>query len=320
MDIMKDDHSQIRVVDSHTGGEPTRVVVSGGPDLGGGPVAERARVFRERYHDFRRAIANEPRGHDAMVGALLLEPYEPDCACGVIFFNNVDPLHMCIHGTIGLVVTLAYLGRIAPGRHRIETPVGVIEADFHGDGMVTVSNVPSWRMAANVAVEVPGWGMVRGDIAWGGNWFFLIDGQGPEVSRGRIEELSAFGVAVKRALAEVGITGEGGKEIDHVEVFGPPGDPGLADSRNFVLCPGNAYDRSPCGTGTSAKLACMRAAGKLRPGETWRQAGILDTVFEASFIDLGDGRILPSITGSAWITGESRYIFDPADPFRFGIR
>ncbi|HSP43182.1 MAG TPA: proline racemase family protein [Luteolibacter sp.] len=310
----------VRVIDSHTGGEPTRVVISGAPDLGGVGLAERARVFRDRHAAFRRAVANEPRGHDAMVGALLLEPHDPDCACGVIFFNNVDPLHMCIHGTIGLVVTLAHMGRIAPGHHWIETPVGVIGADFHGDGKVTVANVPSWRMAADVEVEVPGHGTVRGDITWGGNWFFLIDGQGPPVERGRIDDLTAFCRAVKRALAEAAITGEGGAEIDHIEVFAAPGDPLLADSRNFVLCPGNAYDRSPCGTGTSAKLACLHAAGKLRPGQTWRQAGILDTVFEGTYDDLDNGRILPRITGSAWITGESVYHFDPADPFRFGIR
>ena len=308
------------MVDSHTGGEPTRVVVSGTPDLGNGPVAERVKVFREQHDDFRRAIANEPRGHDAMVGALLLEAHEPDCACGVIFFNNVGPLHMCIHGTIGLVVTLAHLGRIYPGRHRrIETPVGVVEADYHGGSKVTVSNVPSWRHAADVAVDVPGYGVVRGDIAWGGNWFFLVDGQGPAVEFSRLEELTSFSRAVKRALADAGITGENGGEIDHVEVFGPPGDPALADSRNFVLCPGNAYDRSPCGTGTSAKLACLHAAGKLRAGETWRQAGILDSVFEGSFDVLGNGTILPHVTGSAWIIGESRYLFDPSDPFGFGI-
>jgi len=199
--------TSIKVIDSHTGGEPTRVVVSGAPDLGGGTIAERARVFREKHRDFRSSIANEPRGHDAMVGALLLEPHEPDCACGVIFFNNVDPLHMCIHGTIGLVVTLAHLGRIKPGRHRIETPLGVVEADWHGGSKVTVTNVPSWRMAADVPVDVPGWGTVRGDIAWGGNWFFLIAGQGPEVARANIEDLTAFARAVKQALAASNITG-----------------------------------------------------------------------------------------------------------------
>ncbi len=310
----------MRVIDSHTGGEPTRVVIAGAPDLGSGTVAERARRFRSDFDAIRRAVANEPRGHDAMVGALLLEPHAPDCDCGVVFFNNVDTLHMCIHGTIGLVATLAHLGRIREGNCRIETPVGIVTARRHADGRVSVANVPSWREAAAVAVEVPGWGTVRGDVAWGGNWFFLIDRQGPPVEFARVEELTAFTWAVRQALERTGITGRDGMEIDHIEVFGPPGDPARADSRNFVLCPGKAYDRSPCGTGTSAKLACLHAAGKLPPGATWRQAGILDSVFEGQVEELPGGKVLPHITGSAWITGESVYHFDPLDPFAFGIK
>jgi len=311
--------SPLRVIDSHTGGEPTRVVVSGLPDLGGGRVAAQAQRFRDEFDGLRRAVAKEPRGHEAMVGALLLESTEPGCECGVVFFNNVGTLPMCIHGTIGLAVTLAHLGRIGPGVHRIETPVGVVAAELHGGGRVSVANVPSWRHAAEVAVEVPGWGTVTGDVAWGGNWFFLLDGQGPRVEAGKIVELGAFARAVKEALEAQGIRGADGMEIDHVEVFGPPGDPRIADSRNFVLCPGNAYDRSPCGTGTSGKLACLHAAGKLGAGEIWRQEGILGSVFEGRIEDLGGGKVLPTITGSAWVTGESEYFFDPADPFACGI-
>ena len=309
----------MRVIDSHTGGEPTRVVVAGLPDLGQGPVAERARRFREDFDHLRRAVANEPRGHDAMVGALLLEAHAPDCECGVVFFNNVSTLHMCIHGTIGLVATLAHLGRIAAGECRIETPVGIVTARLHADGRVTVANVPSWREAAAVAVEVPGWGTVRGDIAWGGNWFYLIDRQGPPVEFAHVEELTAFTWSVRQQLERAGITGRDGMEIDHIEVFGPPGDPARADGRNFVICPGKAYDRSPCGTGTSAKLACLHAAGKLRPGETWRQAGILDSVFEGTVEELPDGKVIPRVTGSAWVIGEATYHFDPQDPFAYGI-
>ncbi len=309
----------LRVIDSHTGGEPTRVVVSGGPDLGAGPLAGKARRLREEHDWLRGSVCNEPRGHEAMVGALIVEPHEPGCRCGVIFFNNVSTLNMCIHGTIGLVATLAHMGAIRPGRHRIDTPVGVVAADLHEDGAVTVANVPSYRLAAGAAVEVPGWGAVRGDIAWGGNWFFLVEGQGPEVAFANIEALTSFTRAVRRALGASGITGADGMEIDHIETFGPPGDPARADSRNFVLCPGGAYDRSPCGTGTSAKLACLHAAGKLKPGATWRQAGILDTVFEGCIEELPGGKVLPRVTGRAWITGESVYHFDPADPFRHGI-
>jgi 4-hydroxyproline epimerase len=309
----------LHIIDSHTEGEPTRVVISGGPDLGDGPIAERARTLRDRHDWLRSAVCNEPRGYDAMVGALLCEPYEPDCCCGVIFFNNVSTIPMCIHGTLGLVVSLAHLGKITPGIHRIDTPVGVITAELRSDGSVEVVNVPSYRAAEAVDVEVPGWGTVTGDVAWGGNWFFLIDDQGPEVSFNNLDELTQFAWAVRQELEKAGITGDDGVEIDHIEVFGPPGNPVLADSRNFVLCPGKAYDRSPCGTGTSAKLACLHAAGKLKPGEAWRQAGILDTVFQASFDEMPDGRIIPRVSGRAWVNGQSIYHFNPADPFRHGI-
>jgi 4-hydroxyproline epimerase len=311
--------SSIRVVDSHTEGEPTRVVVEGVPDLGKGTMREKADRFASEHDWLRAAVCNEPRGHDAMVGALLCEPSEPDCCCGVIFFNNVGTLNMCIHGTIGVVVTLMHLGKISPGEHRIDTPVGVVVAKVNEDRSITVANVPSYRKATGVQVEVPDYGVVTGDIAWGGNWFFLIKNQGPAVNFSHLPKLLPFTLAVRAALREQGITGDRDMSIDHVECFGPPSDPTVADSRNFVLCPGNAYDRSPCGTGTSAKLACLHAAGKLVPGQVWRQAGILDTVFTGTVEELPGGKVLPSITARAWITGESTYHFDPADPFRYGI-
>jgi 4-hydroxyproline epimerase len=254
-----------------------------------------------------------------MVGALLCEASEPDCATGVIFFNNVGCLHGCVHGTIGVAVTLAHLGRIWPGVHRIETPVGVVEAQLHEHGRVTVTNVASFRHAQGVAVEVPEWGLVTGEVAWGGNWFFLIKEQGPPVVAENIEALTAFGWAVREALEREGVTGSDGGPIDHIEVFGPPGDGALADSRNFVLCPGKEYDRSPCGTGTSAKLACLYADGELEPGQVWRQASILDTVFEGSVEPLGDGRVIPRVTGRAWVSGDAELILNPEDPFRHGI-
>ena len=311
--------AQIQVIDSHTEGEPTRVVISGAPDLGGGPLAERALRLREEHDWLRSAVCNEPRGHEAMVGALLCEAYAPDCVCGVIFFNNVSTLNMCIHGTIGLVVTLAHMGKIQAGVHRIDTPVGVISAELRADGSVEVANVPSYRKAVGVAVEVAGWGLICGDIAWGGNWFFLIDAQGPAVEFSNLEALTQFTWAVRQALAAQGITGDGGMEIDHIEVFGPPTDSAISDSRNFVLCPGKAYDRSPCGTGTSAKLACLHADGKLQAGDVWRQAGILDTVFQGRIDVMPDGKITPRVAGRAWVNGESFYHFDPADPFLNGI-
>jgi 4-hydroxyproline epimerase len=308
---------RISVIDSHTAGEPTRLVVSGGPDLGRGPLQQRLERFRERYDGFRSAVVNEPRGSDVLVGALLCEPEDPASAAGVIFFNNVGYLGMCGHGTIGVMVSLAHLDRIGAGIHRIETPVGVITATLHDSGKVTVQNVPSYRSRKSVSVAVPHFGEVRGDIAWGGNWFFLIEEHSQPLTLVNVDRLTEFSWAVRNTLAEYGITGGDGAEVDHIELFGPPTN-GHADSRNFVLCPGKAYDRSPCGTGTSAKMACMVADGKLKPGQVWRQEGILGTVFEGS-VDLADDRIVPSITGSAYITAESTLVLDADDPFRMGI-
>jgi 4-hydroxyproline epimerase len=308
---------KIDVIDSHTAGEPTRLVIAGGPDLGSGPLQQRLERFRDNHDSFRSAVVNEPRGSDVLVGALLCEPEDPACTAGAIFFNNVGYLGMCGHGAIGLIASLAHMGRIGAGIHRIETPVGVVTATLHESGKVTVQNVPSYRARKNAAVTVPGYGEVRGDIAWGGNWFFLIDDHSLPLTLKHVEQLTDFTWAVRAALVANGITGDDGGEIDHIELFGPPSN-GDAHSRNFVLCPGKAYDRSPCGTGTSAKLACMAADGRLKTGEIWRQEGILGTVFEGSIEIAGDS-VLPSITGSAYITAEAALILDADDPFRLGI-
>jgi 4-hydroxyproline epimerase len=307
----------IHVIDSHTGGEPTRVVIAGGPLLGDGPLSERLDLFRGEYDHFRSAIVNEPRGSDAIVGALLCEPMDPSCSTGVIFFNNVDYLGMCGHGTIGLVVTLAHLGKMKPGLHRIETPVGVVEARLHESGEVTITNVPSYRLSAGLPVEVPEFGTVTGDVAWGGNWFFLTDNPPVPLLLENVEPLTRYTWAVRQALVAHGITGQGGAEIDHIELSGPPTLPG-AHSRNFVLCPGKSYDRSPCGTGTSAKLACLHAEGRLREGEVWVQESITGSLFEGS-ITLRDNVISPRIKGSAFVTAESSLILDERDPLRWGI-
>ena len=311
-------YQRVRVIDSHTGGEPTRVVLSGGPDLGDGPLAERLQRFRDEHDTFRSAVVNEPRGSDVMVGALLCEPMDPTCAAGVIFFNNVGYLGMCGHGTIGLIATLSFLKRIAPGEHRIETPVGTVTAILHPDGKVTVNNIASYRLASNVEVDVPGYGAVCGDVAWGGNWFFLVREHSLELSLKNIEQLTNFTWAVRQSLNRHGITGAGQQEIDHIELFGPSNSPSV-DSKNFVLCPGKAYDRSPCGTGTSAKLACLYADGKLREGQVWKQESIVGSVFEGS-ISVRDGKVYPSIKGSAFVNAEAELVLDPQDPFCAGIR
>ncbi len=308
---------RIRVVDSHTGGEPTRLVLAGGPDLGRGPMSERLERFRTQYDEFRTAVVGEPRASDVFVGALLSEPYDANCAAGVIFFNNVGYLGMCGHGTIGLVVSLAHMGKIRPGEQCIETPVGIVTATLHQTGEVTVSNVASFRKAAGIAVEVPGFGTVRGDVAWGGNWFFLIEDHGFELTLKNVEQLTEFTWAVRCALNAAAITGDDGHEIDHIELFGPSAIPGV-NSKNFVLCPGKAYDRSPCGTGTSAKLACLYASEKLREGEVWRQESIVGSIFEGR-VTVRDGQIYPSITGSAFVNCKAELILDPRDPFCNGI-
>ena len=311
--------TRIQVIDSHTAGEPTRVVVSGGPDLGAGAVAGRLARLRETHDWLRSAVVNEPRGSDVMVGALLCEPADPACAAGVIFFNNVGYLNMCGHGTIGLAVTLAHLGRIAPGEHRIDTAVGVVTVWLEDANAVSIENVASYRHAKDVPVDVPGVGTIRGDVAWGGNWFFLVSDHGQELARTNVDRLTDFTRGIRQALAAQGITGADGGEIDHVELFGPPTRPD-ADGRNFVLCPGNAYDRSPCGTGTSAKLACLVADGKLKPGDVWRQESIIGSLFEGTVRIDAAGRVFPRIRGAAFVNAESTIVIDPRDTYRFGIR
>jgi 4-hydroxyproline epimerase len=314
------------VIDSHTGGEPTRLVISGGPDLGNGSLADRLQRFRSQHDDFRSAVVNEPRGSDVMVGALLCEPVDPASAAGVIFFNNVGYLGMCGHGTIGLVATLSFMKRIAPAEHRIETPVGTVSAVLHGNGEVTVNNVASYRLAANVEVDVPRYGKVHGDVAWGGNWFFLVhenvhenkNGNRLELSLAQVEDLTDFTWAIRQALRRKGITGAANQEIDHIELFAPSRLPSV-DSKNFVLCPGKAYDRSPCGTGTSAKLACLYADGKIREGQVWKQESIVGSVFEGS-ISVRDGKVYPSIKSAAFVNAEAELVLDPQDPFCIGIR
>ena len=311
----------IDVIDSHTGGEPTRIIVSGGPDLGAGPLAQRLERFRTDFDELRSAVVNEPRGSDVIVGGLLCEPHDPSCSVGVLYFNNVGSLGMCGHGTIGLMKTLEHLGRATHGLQRIDTPVGPVEAELLEDGRVRVASVASYRHLAGVTLEVPGVGRVVGDVAWGGNWFFLV-AEGPEVQLevGAQRELTAISMSIRAALQTAGITGAEGAEIDHVELFGPARDP-RNHSRNFVLCPGAAYDRSPCGTGTSAKLACLAADGKLAEGEVWNQESVIGSVFSCSYERGSEpGQVLPSITGEAYISAESRLLLDARDPFRWGIR
>ena len=306
---------RVSIIDSHTGGEPTRVIVAGGPDLGTGPLAQRRERFQRDFDRYRSAVVNEPRGSDVIVGALLVEPEDRNCAAGVIYFNNVGTIGMCGHGTIGLVATLAHMGRIQPGEHRIETPVGMVSATLHANGEVSVANVPSWRERKGATVNLPDFGSLSGDVAWGGNWFFLAEQHRQEVIPANVEQLTAFSWRVREAL-----NAQGFPNVDHVELFGPPS--AGANSRNFVLCPGKAYDRSACGTGTSAKLACLAADGKLAEGAAWVQESITGSTFTASYrwLDRAAGRIAPVITGTAFVNAESTQLLDERDPLCWGMR
>ncbi len=307
---------KLNLIESHTGGEPTRVVLAGGPALGTGPLAERMERMRLNFDRYRSAVVNEPRGSDVVVGALLVEPEDAGCAAGVIFFNNVGYLGMCGHGTIGVVATLAHLGRIGPGPHRIETPVGVVTATLHESGEVSVANVPSRRTRRAVEVDVPGVGRVVGDVAWGGNWFFLVEEHERRLVPEDVAALGEYAWKVRRAL-----NAQGFPEVDHIELSSASPREGV-DSRNFVLCPGGAYDRSPCGTGTSAKLACLAADGQLAEGEEWVQESIIGSAFSGRYewLDRAAGVIAPLITGRAFVNAETTLCLDERDPFCWGIR
>ncbi len=306
--------STMRVIDSHTAGEPTRVVIAGGPPLGRLSVKQQCEQFAAQFDHFRSAIVNEPRGSDVIVGALICEPQDPTCDVGVIFFNNVGMLGMCGHGTIGLVSTLQYLGKISTGQCKIETPVGIVGATLHEDGSVSVSNVPSYREAKDVAVEVPSLGTVRGDIAWGGNWFYLVKEPYFNFSDHSHDSLLRLSTEIRLAINKQFPL------VDHVELFGATIHAD-SHSRNFVLCPGGQYDRSPCGTGTSAKLACLATDDELKEHDSWVQESILGTQFVGRFQwhDQSKRSIIPTITGRAYITSEAELIFTAGDPFCWGI-
>ena len=309
---------RVEVIDSHTGGEPTRMVIRGAPDLGPGSAAERRERFRSEHDDFRAALVNEPRGFDAMVGAVMCKPTSPDAAAQVIFFNNVGYLGMCVHGTIGVAETLRHRGELGVGEHRFETPAGDVGVELHADGSVSVTNVLSYRTYHAVELAVPGLGVVHGDVSWGGNWFFLVDDHGQDLARPDLQRLTDVAWSIREVLGASGVRGDDGAEVDHVELFGPPVATG-AHSRNFVLCPGREYDRSPCGTGTSAKLACLAADGKLAPATEWRQESIVGSVFAGHYVQ-ADGGVIPTVRGRAWVTGEATLLFDETDPFDTGIQ
>jgi 4-hydroxyproline epimerase len=312
---------RLRVIDSHTIGEPTRVVVdeslARGLDLGDGPVAARRDRFRERYDHVRSALVGDPRGADAMVGVIMLPPADPGCSLGAFYFNRVGYLDMCGHATIGLAVTLGHLGRIRPGRFDLETPAGVVGVTWHGGHDATFECVPPRRIHRGLAVTCGDGVCVTGDVATSGLWFFLCRDHGLPVVAEAIPRLLERAWSIRRELDARGVTGDRGEAIDHIVLLGPPHDP-RNHGRAFVLCPDGAFDRSPCGTATSALVGTLQEDGLLAAGELWRQESILGGVYEASY-RLAGGRCLPAVRGSAWITAESELHFDPKDPYRTGL-
>lgn len=307
----------MRVIDSHTEGEPTRVILSGGPDLGTGSVAERAERLARDHAAFRDSVLREPRGSEALVAALLVPPSLPDCAAGVIYFNTVGNLGMCGHASIGTAITLAHLGQIGPGVHKLETPVGVVAVELHSDHEASITNVESYRLHKDVTVHVDGLGTITGDIAWGGNWFFITRDLPCALEYDNINKLNHATRQIRRTLEVQGWTGENGAWIDHVILLGPSD---TADARNYVLCPGGSHDRSPCGTGTSALLACLAADGQLSAGTEWVQQSIIQSTYHMKHLPAGPDRIIPTIRGRAWITAEATLHFAPSDPYATGIR
>ncbi len=330
---------QIQVIDSHTGGEPTRLVVSGGPDFeqliarfrtsSAVETLQQVVAFLEQnFEPLRRGIICEPRCSEHWVGAWLLPPVDPAHLCGVIFFNNVGYLGMCGHGTIGLMASLAFLGRTQPGRYLVETPVGVVATELLDSHQVRIGNVPSYLYRQHVEVPLSNRNPITGDLAWGGNWFFLSSDHSLEVEMSNLTALTQFSLEIQTGMEANGICGPEGERIDHVELFVPGRDG--ANSRSFVLCPGGAYDRSPCGTGTSAKLACLAAEGKLQPGEDWVQESVTGSRFHASYqwatntgalagLASGVRAVAPTVQGSAFVMGDTTLVFDPRDLFVDGI-
>lgn len=321
----------LKVIDSHTGGEPTRMVYEGFPKLEGDSIKDKLNYFKQNLDHLRKSIILEPRGNDVLVGALICEASNPKATAGVIFFNNSGYLGMCGHGTIGVIISLAYQGKIQPGERYLETPVGLVKTVLHDDGSCSVENVPSYRYMKQVEVTVPGFGPLKGDVAWGGNWFFLVNEHNQKIVSENVDELTQFSLKIKKALSDSGITGESGAEVDHIELFAKSEDKSV-NSKSFVLCPGAAYDRSPCGTGTSAKLACLASDGLLQEGELWVQQSVIGSQFHASYQDLNlsimkektipsniDNAIIPTIRGQAYVCAENTLIIQQDDPFKWGI-
>jgi proline racemase len=327
----------LQAVDSHTAGEPTRIVTGGLPPVAGATMAEKRAALRIRHDALRRALVHEPRGHDAIVVAYLVPPCHPDAHAGVVFCNDVGYLGMCGHGAIGVATVLVGMGMVPAQepetRVVLDTPAGLVPcrvAVSNGRARaVTITNVPSFQFRQRAIAAVPGFGKVAADIAWGGNWFAFVEAAqlGLHVDKAHLPQLLPAAIAVREALAANGVRGvhpESGEEqlVDHVKLFDALEGP-TPGARAMTLCPGTAYDRSPCGTGTSAKLAVLHSKGELGVGEWFTSESVIGTRFRARIAattQVGQfAAIVPEIEGAAYVTGLQTFVLDPEDPCVHGL-
>jgi proline racemase len=325
----------ITAVDSHTEGMPTRVITGGVGPIPGATMAERRLHFMAHMDDLRLLLMREPRGHGAMSGAILQPPSRPDADWGVVFIEVSGCLPMCGHGTIGVASVLVETGMVVVSEPetvvRLDTPAGLVEARVAvQDGRarsVTLRNVPAFLHERDREVEVPGLGTVAYDLAFGGNFYAILPAAsiGLDVDPARSGELIDAGLAIMAAIdAEGGPVhpGDPGIRGCHHVILHAPGLDG-ADGRAATAIHPGWLDRSPCGTGTSARMAQLHARGELALDTPWVHESVIGTRFTGRLVAEADaaGRpaVVPEITGRAWITGTAQYLLDPEDPFPAGF-
>lgn len=322
-------------VDGHTCGNPVRMVVGGGPDLKGATMSEKRDHFLRDYDWIRTALMFEPRGHDMMSGSILYPPTRPDCDMAILFIETSGCLPMCGHGTIGTVTMALEQGQVkpkTPGLLRLDTPAGLVEAHYREEGgritSVKLINVPSYLAVRDLELEVEGLGRLVVDVSYGGNFYAIVD---PQANFTGVEAVQPSDilrwspkvrVAVNKAVELVHPENPAIRGCRHVLWAGKPTVPG-ATARNAVFYGDKAIDRSPCGTGTSARLAQWAARGRLKPGEDFVHESIIGSLFtgriEAETTVGNHPAIVPSIEGWAVMTGLNTIFVDDHDPFKHGF-
>jgi 4-hydroxyproline epimerase len=323
-------------VDAHTGGNPVRVVVGGGPLLPGVPMAEKRQIFMRDHDWVRRALMFEPRGHDVMSGSILYPSSREDCDLGVLYIEVTGCLPMCGHGTIGTVTVALEEGLVqprTPGRLSLETPAGVVGVEYRQEGAfveeVRLFNVPAYLHAEAVTLDVPGLGPLVVDVAYGGNYYAIVEpqpgwpGLDAVSARDLINWSPAVRAAAHAAVAPVHPEDERIRNVTHVMWCGPARD-SRAHARNAVFYGDAAIDRSPCGTGSSARMAQLTARGALQIGDTFVHESIIGSLFDCrveSAATVGNfAAIRPSVAGWARVTGHNTIFVDDRDPFAHGFQ